>query len=181
MKIPSAELIDDLIERTRLVINEAEQLNQLSFDQLNAKPQPEKWSILECIEHLNYYGIFYLPEIKNRIEKSNSKTETNFKSGLLGNYFAAGMLPKEKLNKMSTFKSMNPANSKLTKEVISVFLNQQQAMLKLLNQARNISLNKTNTIISISKLIKLKLGDTLRVVIYHNQRHLVQALNAVNH
>ena len=95
MKVPSAEFIDNLIERTRLVINEAEQLNQLSFDQLNAKPQPEKWSALECIEHLNYYGIFYLPEIKSRIEKSNSKTELIFKSGLLGNYFAVGMLPKE--------------------------------------------------------------------------------------
>jgi hypothetical protein len=42
MKIPSAELIDDLIERTRLVINEAEQLNQLSFDQLNKKSEPNK-------------------------------------------------------------------------------------------------------------------------------------------
>ena len=180
MKIPSAELIDDLIERTRLVINEAEQLNQLSFDQLNKKSEPNKWTALECIEHLNYYGIFYLPEIKMRIEKSNSKPETHFKSGLLGNYFAVGMLPKEKLNKMNTFKSMNPLNSKLTKEVLTVFLNQQQTMLKLLNQARSISLNKTKTSISISKLIKLKLGDTFRVVIYHNQRHLMQAFKAAD-
>lgn len=75
---------------------------------------------------------------------------------------------------------MNPVNSKLTKEVLTVFLSQQQTMLKLLNQARSISLNKTKTSISISKLIKLKLGETFRVVIYHNQRHLVQALKALS-
>lgn len=70
--------------------------------------------------------------------------------------------------------------AKLTKEVLTVFLNQQQTMLKLLNQARSISLNKTKTSISISKLIKLKLGDTFRVVIYHNQRHLMQAFKAAD-
>ncbi|MEO9077333.1 MAG: DinB family protein, partial [Gelidibacter sp.] len=31
------------------------------------------------------------------------------------------------------------------------------------------------TAISISNLIKLKVGDTFRVVVYHNERHLVQA------
>ncbi|RXM56703.1 hypothetical protein BOQ60_25350, partial [Chryseobacterium sp. CH1] len=31
-----------------------------------------------------------------------------------------------------------------------------------------IDLEKTKTSISISKLIKLKLGDTFRFVIYHN-------------
>jgi uncharacterized protein (DUF2249 family) len=54
-------------------------------------------------------------------------------------------------------------------------------MLELLEIARSKNLNRIRTSISISKLIKLKLGDTLRVVIYHNGRHLQQALRAANH
>jgi hypothetical protein len=31
----------------------------------------------------------------------------------------------------------------------------------------------------LTKFLKLGLGDTLRVVIYHNERHLAQAIRAV--
>ena len=35
--------------------------------------------------------------------------------------------------------------------------------------------NKTRIPISINKWIKIKLGDTFRFVIYHNERHIQQA------
>jgi len=176
MKIPAKSLIEDLIENTREVINEAERYSQLSIDELNWKPDAEKWSVLECLEHLNRYGDFYLPEIQQRIQKANKLNgDQIFKSGLLGNYFANSMLPKEKLNKMKTFKSMNPAGSQLDISTLQKFIRQQKQMLDLLSQARAIDLVKTKTSISISNWIKLRLGDTFRVVIYHNQRHIVQA------
>ena len=179
MKVATETLIADLIERTRQHLNSAEKLKQLSAAALNWKKSPESWSALECIEHLNLYGDFYLPEIESRINKSSTKPDPYFKSGLLGNYFANAMLPKEKLNKMKTFKDKNPAGSKLDKSAIDRFIDQQKKMLELLNKARQVNLTKTKTSISITKLIKLRLGDTFRVVIYHNDRHLVQANNVV--
>lgn len=85
------------------------------------------------------------------------------------------MIPKEKLNKMKTFKSMNPIKSNLDKSVLSEFISQQKQMSNLLNDAENIDLNKVKTSISISNFIKLKLGDTFRFVILHNLRHVEQA------
>ena len=82
---------------------------------------------------------------------------------------------KEKLNKMKTFKDKNPLGSKLDKSTIERFISQQEQVLNLLDKSRKIDLSKTKTAISISKLIKLRIGDTFRVVIYHNERHLVQA------
>lgn len=107
--------------------------------------------------------------------KSNRKSTPIFKSGILGNYFAKTMLPKEKLNKMKTFKDKNPINSTLDKKCIDRFILQQQKILELLDIARNKDLSKIKTSISISKWIKLKLGDTFRVIIYHNERHIVQS------
>lgn len=167
--------MSDLVERTRQNINLAEQLKQNGQSALNWRPAPESWSVLECIEHLNLYGDFYLPEIEQRIRESEHKPDEIFKSGLLGNYFALSMLPKEKLNKMKTFKDKNPLGSELEPKVIDRFINQQFKILDLLNEAREVSLTKTKCSISISKWLKLRLGDTFRVVIYHNQRHLVQA------
>lgn len=180
MKIQTEALVVDLTNRTKQLIEEAESFKEKSEEQLNYKQYAESWSVLECLEHLNLYGQFYLPEIKKRIREGKGKKESVFKSGWLGNYFANSMLPKQKLNKMKTFKNMNPLNSKLDKRVIDEFISQQKELLNLLEESRKVSLNKTRTAISISKLIKLKLGDTFRFVIYHNQRHMVQAQRIQN-
>lgn len=175
MTIESDKLIADLIERTRLNINQAEKFADLPTEKLNWRARQDSWSILECFEHLNLYGAFYIPEIKRRIDSSKTLPNNKFKTGVLGNYFAKSMLPKEKLNKMKTFPDKNPIGSALGKTTIQRFITQQEQMLNLLDQSKQVDLGRTKTAISISKLIKLKLGDTFRVVIYHNQRHIVQA------
>lgn len=170
----SEKLIQSLSEQTKQIINQVEKLKENDSQMLAWKETPVSWSILECLEHLNLYGDFYLPQIKHKIKNSNTKTEAEFKSGILGNYFAKSMLPKEKLNKMKTFKDKNPLNAKLDKSVIDKFIHQQIELLDLLNKSREISLNKVKIEISISSLIKLKLGDTFQFFINHIIRHLHQ-------
>lgn len=175
MKISSYQLIVDLKNITQENLQSAENLLQKSDHELNYRMSQESWSALECFEHLNRYGNFYIPEISRKILSSKASSNPFFMPGILGNYFAKSMLPNEKVNKMKTFKSMNPIHSQLSKNVIIEFIKQQEQMLELLENAKNIDLNKTKTAISISSLIKLKLGDTFRFVIYHNLRHVQQA------
>ncbi|MEQ8364496.1 MAG: DinB family protein [Fulvivirga sp.] len=171
------DLINDLKTRTEEIIQELTKFTSLSLGELNYRNAPNSWSILECLEHLNRYGDFYLPEIDNRLKSAQLSKNEVFNSGWLGNYFAVSMLPREsgKLNKMKTFKSMNPIHTRLGEDVVTKFLTQQERMLELLERAQHVDLNKVKTSISISKWIKLRLGDTFRVVVYHNQRHIKQA------
>lgn len=171
----ASTLISDLTARTLENIQRSKELQGCSDDVLSQKPSPDSWNALECIEHLNRYGDFYLPEIRQRIANTPHKSKGIFKTGWLGNYFAKSLMPKPKLNKMKTFTVMDPIGSNSDKSVLSTFLKQQQELLELLERARGIDLTKTKTAISISSWIKLRLGDTFRVVIYHNQRHLDQA------
>lgn len=173
------DLIKELVEMTQKNMNEVQSLKELNNEDLNFKANTESWCVLECIEHLNRYGDFYIPEIKKQLEHSNYKPSPTFKTGLLGNYFAKMMLPKEKQKKIKTFQSMNPVNSKLNREVLDKFIHQQETFLELLGKAKNTDLTKVKTAISISKWIKLRLGDTFRVVIYHNHRHILQAKKVV--
>ena len=179
MKTQSQTLTLDLIETTRQNLNFAELLKQKTDVELNWKQNSESWSVLECLEHLNLYGHFYIPEIEKTILNSKHKSEEEFKSGILGNYFAESMLPKQKLNKMKTFKDKNPINSKLDRKVIDEFINQQIKTIDLLYKSKNVSLNKNKVKITLSKWIKLKLGDTFRFVINHNIRHLEQIENNI--
>lgn len=90
------------------------------------------------------------------------------------------MLPKEKLNKMKSPKAMNPIHSSLDRKVLDKFIQQQNDLLELLDKAKHTNLSKVKTAFSISKWIKLRLGDTFRLVIYHNLRHIVQAKKLVD-
>lgn len=181
MKVAAHLLIEDLMARTKANLDAAGEFEKLSNEELNWKSNPESWSVLECIEHLNLYGDYYLPEIKKRMQQAaTQKTSSEFKSGLLGNYFAKNMLPKEKLHNIKTFKDKNPVNSQLTRAVLGRFVEQQKTLLDLLEQAREQDLSKVKTGISISKFIKLRLGDTFRILVYHNQRHIVQAKRVID-
>ena len=175
MKILSEQLLQNLIEQTRSHLNYVISLQDVNEDALNQRLYQDSWSILECIEHLNLYGNYYLPEIEKQLTASKAISDKKFKSGWLGNYFAESMIPKEHLNKMKTFKNMNPIHSQLSKQVLNAFIEQQQKMLQLLSIAQDKNLNKTRIPISINKWIKIKLGDTFRFVIYHNERHIQQA------
>ena len=173
------ELINDLTERTRKVLKQAQALQNLPVSKLNEKPQDNAWSALECLEHLNRYSRFYIPEISKQLDKGAVNINGKFKSNWLGNYFAKSMSPKtENLNKMKTFTSMNPIGSDVNIKVVDQFIEDQQAMLELLKKAKTKDLSKTKTAISISNWIRLRAGDTFRVVIYHNQRHLIQAMRS---
>lgn len=177
MQIITKELIADLIEKTRSNTNKAEGFRNLTDKELNYKESIDQWSILECIEHLNIYGDFYNPEIKACIEKTKTAPAKMFKSSVIGNYFVNLIKPKEKLNKMKTLKVNNPLGSSLDKSVIDKFINQQKECLELIEKSKNINLIKAKTAISISKLIKLRLGDAFRFIAAHNERHLLQAEN----
>jgi DinB superfamily len=173
------ELLQKLIEQTKHNINTVEKFKMLSYEILNYKESAEKWSVLECVEHLNLYGDHYFPEMEKAIQSATSGYEPMFKSGWLGKYFAESMLPKEKLNKMKTFKDKNPANSKLDIKVLDRFVDQQKHLLKILEMSSRVSLNKVRIKTTLSSLLRLKLGDTFQFVINHNIRHLRQAEKVV--
>jgi len=179
MKLNSEALLNDLVEQTKNNLNHVEQLKKLSINDLNSRKTNESWSKLECIEHLNLYGDYYLAQIEKSISNSKHKSKPVFKSGVLGNYFVQLMKTDKKVKKMKTAKEMNPIGSNLDLSSLDRFVFQQQKLLQLIEKARKVDLTKNTTGISISKMIKLRLGDTFRFLVAHNERHIQQANNIV--
>ncbi|MHA3047156.1 DinB family protein [Riemerella anatipestifer] len=157
-------------------ITTVEILKTKDLDYLTWRPQEHSWNILECIEHFNLYGDFYLPEFESKIKSSHTVLEVKFKSSWLGGYFAKSILPNPK-SKMRTANSKNPINKDLDKLVLERFIGQQEKLLELLNLSKSISLNKTKVNISISRWIKLRLGDGFMFYVNHILRHLYQIEN----
>lgn len=175
MTTSSNLLLDNMIHQLQEYIRQAAALKTLPSDALNWRASAKSWSALECLEHLSLYADFYVPEIEKSITNSRYKTPAAvFTGGWLGNYFAKSMLPKDKLNKMKTFKDKDPIGSSLNYHTIDRFINLHEQLLYLLQAAKTININKTKTGISITGLLRLRLGDTFRFVVNHVNRHMVQ-------
>ncbi len=175
MKTNCNELLQQLDIITRVNIEAATGFLNLNQGQLNFKPAPNSWSILECLEHLNRYAAFYIPEISRHLSTTSTPAKPEFKSGLIGNYLVNMVIPKEGGKKMKTFPKMDPKGSNLDIRTINEFIDTQEKLLRLIGAAKSEDLNKAGIAVTFTKLVKLKLGDALRFMASHNQRHILQA------
>lgn len=172
-------LINNLQKDVQLTITQLEELKQLSEKQLLQQPSPDSWSIIQVLEHLNAYNRFYLNEVRAVNSKNIKSTSGRFKSGWLGNYFTNLMLPRENgkiAKKMSAPKDYTFSPQQDANKVIIEFQKGQQDLLELLTQSRSLNLN-SKVSISLTTLIKLKLGDIFRFLIAHQIRHFLQIQN----
>jgi len=147
---------------------------------LNTKESPGRWSILECIEHLNRYSRYYNPALAKAIARAKTQDQSRnepARSTWLGRKFIAMVHPSN-AKKQKTFKSMNPAQSVLDRSVITEWTLHQEQRLELLREARSINLNQSHVPIEFFKWLRLNVGDTFQLLVAHEQRHMLQALRA---
>jgi hypothetical protein len=123
------------------------------------------------------YSDYYLPILEKNIESDNVISSVMFKSGLLGNYFANLMIDNNgKIKKMKAPKDKTPVLADIiSKQPLDLFIKNQERFKKILVGAKKVDLTKIKIPISLTKLIRLRLGDVLRFVSYHNVRHIHQA------
>ncbi len=177
MKSSTTDLLNTLRTDVQSDIDYVKNIAVLPLDKLNFKKEESTWSVLENLEHLNLYGDFYIPEMEKAIQDAqHTNPQDQFSSSWLGEYFANAMLPQAngKIKKMKTFKSKDPKSSNLTMNVVDRFLGQQNKLLRLIDDARKINMRKAKCGTTIATWIKVNLGDILRVVVYHDRRHVKQ-------
>lgn len=181
------QLLADLEATVRNGMQEAEQLQTYQDEQLRERPANGGWSVVEVLNHLNYYANYYTQALAEAMEKNGKKQhETHFKSGWLGNYFTNIIGPPDengqlKMKMQSPPDAVPPSASDLNPQAeLETYLAHQRKLLQLLHQARSQNLGSIRVPITISRWIRLKLGDTLRFVVAHQQRHHQQIAQIIS-
>lgn len=177
MKIDKNVLLRELTDEVEENIKALSQLKEISNEQLTANPATGGWSIAQVIEHLNTYNAFYLPVIGKALKQAVvDKSSGIFKPGILGDYFVKMMQPKNGrvIKKYKAASRHVPGNAINARVVMQTYLDGQQKLLQLLETASNYNISSIKISTSISRIIKLKLGDVFRFLIAHQQRHFVQ-------
>ncbi|HEX4957436.1 MAG TPA: DinB family protein [Lacibacter sp.] len=182
MKYNSNSLIESLLADVRELILEAEQLKALPASVMHLQPKAHQWSVAQVLEHLNIYSRFYINAIEQKLHLNQSDPNTDFTPGWLGNYFTNLMKPgadKRITKKMKAPKNAVPSAQPDAQKMLEEFINHQHHLLNLLQIAKTANLDYNRIPTSLSKLISLKLGDTFRFFIAHEQRHFVQISNVM--
>jgi len=155
----------------------------LSAAQLNWKPSKDVWSIAEIFAHLNGYAAYYHPAFFDKMAKTRFTTPKEiFNSSPLGRSAWQSMKLGKQQNvkrKFNAPKNYNPilTTSLLNGAEVEQLLAGQHELLHVLEKAIAVNIRKVKVPISISKIIRLRLGDALLFVAYHNERHMQQAIN----
>ena len=163
------------------------QLSKLSDIQLTWKPSESIWSINEIFAHLNEYAAFYHPAFSKKIASTRFReSRINFISSPLGKSAWKSMQLGQLKNVKRKFNAARAYNPIFQKELvkgddISIFEAFQNELLQILESAKSVNIQRAKVSTSISKFVRLRLGDAFLFVIYHNQRHMQQAMNLMNH
>lgn len=181
-KFKIESLIDQLEADVRQMIAASDHLKTADPVKLGYSTEKGSWSVAQVIDHLNRYSRHYLPLIEKSMVPIPKETNAWFVAGFWGNYFTKLMMPKnvfEIKNRMKTTTHFSPDKSVNVEGAFNEFVQHQNKLLQLLELARGRNLNTIHIPVTISRFLRLKLGDLFRFLVAHEQRHMMQARNAI--
>lgn len=154
----------------------------LTGKQINWKPEPHKWSIAQCFDHLILANNIYLTEIEKTLlsaKKFKSK-EIVFKSGFFAKILLHYTSPAS-AKKFESLDAFKPSTDFITKEVFNNFNGHQGRLLSVIKNSEELDLNVIKIAHPLKRILKLSLGDFLNLIITHEKRHLQQAKRIIDH
>lgn len=174
--------VEKLIIETREIVSNAENsFARLSNQQLNWKPAAERWSVAQCFEHLLTTNNAYFPTF-DALERGEKKTRMVERlpvfPAIWGTLLRRSLDPKS-TRKLKAPSKVNPTSSNLGSSVISDFIDQQQKIVRYMTSFRNMELTRIIVTSPFLSLLTFSLMDALRIIVVHEQRHLIQAANVV--
>ena len=180
LKQSNFELIESLAGQTRKALAIVRIFGAMAPAPLIFRAASGKWSAVECIAHLNRYFEFYGPLLEAALSGAEPQEgPVYFQSGIMGQFFVGIVTPRNGTMKLKAMARMDPATNEGPDEV-KIFQEHLEWFLPILMQCRELDLSRPRVRTAMSPLIRISLGDTLRFIVAHNQRHLEQAQDSVS-
>jgi hypothetical protein len=176
------ELLSGLHDRIELIRNNLQPFLRLPDEYLLQHPTPGKWNVAEIFEHLNIMHGGILQSINKVMRKAPINGRESFSSGWIGNQLYNWMMPRPDgtVFKLKTPRRFHAGAGPLDpKKVLGTFMDQLDELDHVLELCLYVDLQKMKLPFVFSRGIRLRLGDGLRFIVAHCERHLLQARNVL--
>ena len=181
--------LDELRQQFRAIEADAATLLDLSPRLLDVRPGRGCWSASECLEHLlfsiNPYFCVWARELAHAVPRN---TTGRYKLDFWGHalLWALEPPPKFRFRTPQTFDPQYIADTQLERitfepeQIVKGFISRQGAVLKLLDDAEGIALDRIKMVSPFSRHVRYSVWSSLCVTSAHERRHLWQARQAIS-
>lgn len=170
---PEVVLVDDFLQAKQ----RCERLCEgLTSTQLCRRAAEGRWSIAECIAHLNLAGAVYLGDLRTAINEAIRDKIVGappFHYGVLMRWYIRQAEPPPRL-KIKAPKSIRPRSFSIAR-VAGEFEVLQERLIKEAVRADGIDLARARVRFPFFKIWRMPLGGLFQVTAAHQRRHLWQA------
>ena len=167
---------DELRTLIRQVRNLGDPLDRETF---NRRPAPDRWSVAECVEHLNATARLYLPVLTDAIDAARKKGVVGARGSgktWLGRLVVWGQEPPpRRLSRMKTWPAIEPARDLDPGDVLDEFEALHEELIVRMNEANDLDRKKVRVPSALDPRLKLSLGDWFAFLAAHGRRHHWQA------
>jgi len=150
-------------------------------EQLNWKPNVDRWSVGQCLDHLmtgNKHFFPILDSIVSATKKTVFMERIPLLPGVWGKLLIKSLNPKN-TRKMKARPNFQPASSDLPSNIVHQFIDQQGEFADWMDKMKDMDLDRIIITSPAMKLMTYSVMDGYRFLVLHEQRHLQQAQRVV--
>jgi hypothetical protein len=175
------ERADDLSElsaQVDAIRREADALTAgLTDDQFNWQPDPTRWSIAHCLQHLVVSADSLVPLQETAIERGRSRgllSEGPYRHSWVGTMIARSIEPPIK-RRFKTARALVPTGRHTVATLLGAFQQRQDRLGEAIAHARGLDLGRVRLPFPGLPILRLSLGQSFAFTLGHERRHLWQA------
>jgi hypothetical protein len=167
---------NDLIENQEIEHRAAALVAGLDEQSFVWRPEPGRWAIGECLEHLNLTANTFLPLLDAAMDGGEPRPESSeaVRPGFAGRWFVRILEPPAKL-KVKAPGSVRPAPELSMSDVTERFTSARRGLESRVVRAREFDLNRTKMHHPAIPVVRFSLGEIFGIIFAHERRHLWQA------
>jgi hypothetical protein len=142
-----------------------------------SRPEPERWSIAECIAHLNLTSTAFIPLLRAGLDearRSGHSAPGRFRRDVLGWLLWRSMGPPVK-RKFKTTAPFVPRSDRTSADLVSEFERLQAEQLVLAREADRLPIDRVKIASPFNPRLRYNLFSALSILPRHQHRHLWQA------
>lgn len=141
------------------------------------RPDPDRWSVAECVAHLNLSATAYLPLLDDalaRARKLDPQPPGRYRRDPVGWLLWRTMPPPVRM-KVKTTAPFVPTNVRSVSALIAEFERLQQEQLDRVEQADGLPISDVRVVSPFNAKVKYNLFSCFSILPRHEERHLWQA------
>lgn len=159
----------------------------LTEEQAQWQPDPKRWSVADCFEHLNVTEEKILPHLHRTIEEAQEARDPgaalpdSFRYGFFGSLFVRMLEPPPKFRVRAPTGYTPAAGERSFDETRARFQELREQRIRAVEACRGLHLKRVRMTSPSMRLVRLSLGQWFDFLAVHDRRHLWQARQVTEH